>query len=406
MIFPSSNSTDAASGQKALPLLGRRVQISGSASGETDPALISYGHEVVRNLVKDVMSAGGGIVVGVGKEPRPDGSSPDAPSLLFDWTALEAVAQCLKQGFRAWPTRFGLPIVVASSEKAVSEIPSNRRPLYEELLRSGLLHVESIMPGSRAAVFLRQRQAVFGDALVILGGGTGVEHSADLYLSRRKPVVPLDLALGASRNDGTGGAMRLAKEARADPTRFFRFVPDFVSTEGAALAEIATRSGAAAASEIASRTVSLLVKIARPTAFYVRLLNPGHEKFKIVESFFREIVDSVVDEAGMSRVEIGTDKSDYAFINVGIFESLHFSSLAIVDITGERPNCFIELGYAFGSRNRVLVTAEEGTKLPFDQEMIPTHFWKPGDSVADMKKALVEFWETEKPRNINRPLNL
>jgi len=398
MMTPATKSTDAAGGTAAPPLLGRRVQIAGSANGKTDPALISYAHEFVRNLVKSVMTAGGGIVVGVGREPRPDGSTLDAPSLLFDWTALEAAAECLKQGFRVWPAEFGLPIVVASSEKAVSEIPENRRALYEELLGSGLLHVESIMPGSRAAAFLRQRQAVYGDALVVLGGGTGVEHSADLYMSRRKPVVPLDLALGASRDDGTGGAMRLAREARTEPARFFRFSPAFANTEGAALAEIATRNGAAAATDIASRTVSLLTKIARPPAFYVRLLNPAHAKFKAVESFFRDVVDPVVDEAGMRRIEMGTDKNEYAFMNVAIFESLHFSSVTIVDVTGERPNCFIELGYALCC-NRVLVTAEEETELPFDQEMIPCHFWKPGDSVADRKKALVEFWE----KNINRP---
>ena len=393
MMPPSASSTAS-----RLPLLGRRVQIAGSASGKTDSALIGYAHQLVSNLVKGLMAAGAGIVVGIGREPRPDGSAPDAPSLLFDWTALETAAECLKRGFPAWPAESGLPIVVASSEKAVTEIPNNRRPLYEELLRSGLLHVESIMPGSRAAAFLRQRQAVFGDTLVILGGGTGVEHSADLYLSRRKPVVPLDLALGASRNDGTGGAMRLAKEARAEPARFFRFSPAHANTEGAALAEIATRNAAAPASDIASRIVSLLVKVERPAAFYVRLVNPGHAKFTIVESFFRDVVDPVVEEAGMRRVEIGTDSSDYAFINVGIFENLHFSSVAIVDVTGERPNCFIELGYALRG-NRVLVTAEEGTKLPFDQEMIPCHFWKPGDSVADRKKALVEFWK----KNVNRP---
>jgi hypothetical protein len=397
MMSPSGKS-DATGVTAALPLLGRRVQIAGSANAKTDPTLIQYAHEVVRNLVKGVMTAGGGIVVGVGREPRPDGSAPDAPSLLFDWTALETAAECLKLGFRAWPAEFGLPIVVACSEKAVSEIPDNRRPLYEELLGSGLLHVESIMPGSRAAVFLRQRQAVFGDALVILGGGTGVEHSADLYLSRRKPVVPLDLALGASRDDGTGGAMRLAKEARTEPLRFFRFSPAFANTEGAALAEIATRNGAAAASDVASRTLGLLGKIVPPAAFYVRLLNPAHPKFKIVESFFRDVVDPVVGEARMRRVEIGTDRSDYGFINVGIFENLHFSSVVIVDVTGERPNCFIELGYALRG-NRVLVTAEEGTELPFDQKMIPCHFWRPADSVADRKKALVEFWE----KNINRP---
>lgn len=393
MTPPSASSTAS-----ALPLLGRRIQIAGSASGKTDPALIGYAHQLVRSLVKGVMAAGSGVVVAIGREPRPDGSAPDTPSLLFDWTALETAAECLKHGFPAWPAESGLPIVVASSEKAVTEIPDNRRPLYEELLRSGLLHVESIMPGSRAAAFLRQRQAIFGDALVILGGGTGVEHSADLYLSRRKPVVPLDLALGASRDDGTGGAMRLAKEAIAEPARFFRFGPAHANTEGAALAEIATRNGAAAASDVASRTVSLLAKITRPGAFYVRLLNPDHPKFNLVESFFRDVVDPVVDEAGMRRIEMGADKNEYAFMNVAIFESVHFSSVAIVDVTGERPNCFIELGYALRG-GRVLVTAEDGTKLPFDQEMIPCHFWKPADTVAERKKALIDFWE----KNINRP---
>jgi hypothetical protein len=101
----------------------------------------------------------------------------------------------------------------------------------------------------------------------------------------------------------------------------------------------------------------------------------------------------------MRRIEIGTNTNDYAFMNVAIFESLHFSSVAIVDITGERPNCFIELGYALGNANRVLVTAEEGTALPFDQQAIPCHFWKPGDTLAAKKQALIEFWE----KQINRP---
>jgi len=398
MTAPTGGS-DLASGTTMPPLFGRRVQISGSANPKTDPALVICAHEIVRNLVQAIMAAGGGIVVGLGREPRGEGAAADAPSLTFDWTALEAAAASLKLGDGTWPAKFGLPIVVATSEKAESEIPDNRRALYETLLRTGLLHIESIMPGSRAAALLRQRQAVFGDALVILGGGTGVEHSANLYLQRRKPVVPLDLPLGASREDGTGGAVRLAKEARSEPTRFFRFETSFANTESAALADIATRAGAVAPAEVAQRIAALLCKLSRLSAFFVRLLNPAHPKFAGVESFFRDVVDPVVWEAGFTRTEIGTDKSEHAFMNVAIFESLHFSSLAIVDVTGERPNCFIELGYSLGTGNRVLVTAEEGTTLPFDQTMIPCHFWKPGATADDGKKALVEFWE----KNINRP---
>ena len=72
----------------------------------------------------------------------------------------------------------------------------------------------------------------------------------------------------------------------------------------------------------------------------------------------------------MRRIEMGADRNEFAFMNVAIFESLHFSSVAIVDVTGERPNCFIELGYALRG-NRVLVSAEEGTNLPFDQYFRP-----------------------------------
>jgi hypothetical protein len=47
----------------------------------------------------------------------------------------------------------------------------------------------------------------------------------------------------------------------------------------------------------------------------------------------------------------------------------------------------------------VLVTAEEGTNLPFDQHAIPCHFWKPSDPRAGRRSALLEFWR----KNIDRP---
>lgn len=381
------------------PLLGRRVQIAGSASAQTDPRRVQYAHDFFYQLVVNILMAGGGIVASVGKEPRAPGAAIDSPSLIFDWTALAAAAECIRNGGLLWPATFGLPIVLVCSEKSESEIPPSQRPLYEFLLSSGKVRVESIMAGSRAAVFLRERQAQFADALVIVGGGTGVEHAADLYLGRRKPVVPIDLRLGASREDGTGGALRLAKQSRAEPTCFLRFGPADQGSEGTALSSIATRDGNVPSIEIAARVSGILCKVARPSAFYVRLLRVSHAKFSAVEWFFREVVDPVVDEAGLSRIEMGTDRTEHAFMNVAIFESLHFSSVVIVDVTGERPNCFIELGYALRNSNRVLVTAEEGTNLPFDQQAIPCHFWNTGDPASERQKAFSEFWK----KNIDRP---
>jgi hypothetical protein len=179
----------------ARPLLGRRIQIAGSAAADADPVLTTYVHEVVRNLVRGIFVNGGGLVLAAGKEPFPENPPEGAPSLVFDWTALESVSDCLAGDCALWPAG-ALPIVLVSSEKAESDIPSHRRSLYDGLIRSGRVRVESIMPGSRAAALIRQRQAVFGDALVAIGGGTGVEHLAGLYMARRKATVPVDLRIG------------------------------------------------------------------------------------------------------------------------------------------------------------------------------------------------------------------
>jgi hypothetical protein len=62
---------------------------------------------------------------------------------------------------------------------------------------------------------------------------------------------------------------------------------------------------------------------------------------------------------------------------MSIFDNLHYASVVVADVTAERPNCYIELGHALGQATRVIISAEDGTELPFDQEAIPCHFWSP-----------------------------
>ena len=39
----------------------------------------------------------------------------------------------------------------------------------------------------------------------------------------------------------------------------------------------------------------------------------------------------------------------------------------------------MELGYALGRRRRFIVSAQVGTKLPFDEDKLPTRFWADSD---------------------------
>ena len=226
-----------------------------------------------------------------------------------------------------------------------------------------------------------------------------MEHLADTYIACRKSVVPFDVPIGASREDGVGGAERLNREARSHPGEFLRLRPEQQSLAATLLALLTTNGGKRDIDEIVCNLSTLVSALDNPLAFYVRLLNTDATEFNEVEEFFRNVVDPTI--AGMSyrRAEMGTDHSRHGFLNVAIFDTLHYASLVIVDVTGLRSNCFIELGYALGRQRRVIVTAKKGTPLPFDQQAIPCFFWNPTAPTGEVCHNLRSFME----KNMNRP---
>lgn len=112
-----------------------------------------------------------------------------------------------------------------------------------------------------------------------------------------------------------------------------------------------------------------------PLAFYVRLLDPDNEAIGSVEQFFRNTVDPVMDELAYRPHEVGLARPIAAFLNVEIFEAIHRAGLVVVDLTGARPNCLMELGYALGRRRKVVISAMKDTRLNFDTDKLPVFFW-------------------------------
>src|ERR1700693_3158309 len=169
-------------------LFGRYIQLAGSASRSRPPDLIQYAHGLMRDLTVEILRNGGGLVLFAGNEPIQNTGIPDSPALIFDWTVLETTAWIASRGRLPWPHTRPL-IVVVTSEKAACEIPAQRRALWQKLVKSGLVRVEYILPGARSGALLRERQAQFGTVLLCIGGGTGVEHLADLYQTRHRPII-------------------------------------------------------------------------------------------------------------------------------------------------------------------------------------------------------------------------
>ena len=375
---------------------GRRFHIAGSAHRTTVRELLEYGHSLIAELTDALLRAGGSVTVGVGKEPRATEHDPSSPSIVFDWTVLERVGTYLRRG-GAPRTAQGPLLATVASSKTESQIPDDRRDLWEQLKEAGAVSLEFLDAGWSSGAVRRQRQARLGDVLVILSGGEGVEQLAELYVQADKPVIPLDLDLGASTQDGSGGAARLHKKALAAPAEFVRVMNP--SRAAVLLSDLRTDASRRPSDDVVMAIMQLVEALVPPTVFYVRLLNPMVDAFDAVERFFRHVVDPAVKDLGYAPFETGQDPTEYAWMNEEIFDRLHYSSAAVVDVTGLRNNCFLELGYALGRGSRVILTAMKGTHPPFDSEMVKHHFWEDTADDLERGRAFVQFWA----KHIDRP---
>lgn len=203
-----------------MEIKGKRIHIAGSASREISPNLLKYANDLVRALVKELIEKESKFIVQVGKEPLFIENDPTSPSIIFDWTIIHTIYQCLEKG-EINPGNFQESLIYSAvTHKTEQQIPSFRREMWDKLLADNIVEIEFIK--SEVGELRRMKQAEQGDILILLSGGTGVERLASLYMKQAKPVIPLDLQLGSSCNDGNGGASRLAREMLAQTEHFFK----------------------------------------------------------------------------------------------------------------------------------------------------------------------------------------
>lgn len=366
-----------------MSLAGRRIHLTGSAVATCDPGLLAYAHAFVGFLANGLASRGAGLVLGAGGEPFSESGLP----ATFDWTALATIAE-LSDPVEGWPPRRPHQFIAVASQRGLARIPTGRREVWERCCARSDFELTTTPPGWRMAGIIRERQLLHGDILVALGGGAGVEHLAELYWRDGKPVVPVWAQLGAFNEDGLGGSRALHEKALADPGELFKLAPG-TGGDAARLRALRlepdTDPGA-----LADGTLRLLEDLMPPSAFYVRLLDPSSATHADVEWFFADVVTPAISERGYAPVQMGLGTPQSMFMNVEIFQRLHRAGVVIVDLTGMRPNCTMELGYALGRPRRVVISAQEGTKQIFDSDKLPTHFWQRGD--ADAARAAYLDW--------------
>lgn len=372
------------------PLFGRRIHIAGSISKHPSvatPADVDAARELIAGLVRSLMRLGATFVVPVDAEPvRGDGMP-----ICFDWL----VWQTIRDTLSTRPNDAPHPLAVAvQHHKSEDQIPEEMHALWDELRASPQIQMESAARWDMNSKRM-EAQARYGDILVALGGTEGVLFLADLYHAAGKPVVPLNLPITGERD----GSRRLYSfgEGSAHSRKLFHMAG------GASSHDAINRIRLPARQPLADRVVAvvgLLENLERPRAFAVRLLDPKNPEYAAVQTFFDMVVQPVIEgELGYRLTVIdGRQAYEHARIDDEIFAKLHRASVVVADITGSRPNCFLELGYALGRGVPTVVTAREGSETPFDVKTLAGLHWKADGSAEERRRAFREHWEAVRSR--------
>jgi hypothetical protein len=351
----------------------RRLHIAGSAKRDADPDLLRDAHTLAWETAYGWASNGGTLVGGLGGESMRDGH--DDLSIIFDWTIAEATLAALEAGLAEPHTEEGPLLGVRTSRRALEQVPERRRATLDALLERRALDIKLLPDGWRSGALMRRAQAEIGGVLVTLSGGAGVEDLVNLYVERDRPVVPIDIDLGSANSDAAqGGGTALARKALTDARPFLRLADG--NPPVPRLIQVAMGPDRPPAGEVAARLLGLLADLDPPRAFCVRLLAPDHEAFDDVDWFFGDVVKPVLEETGLRVVDLGADPQERAWMNDEIFVALHSAEMVVADLTGARPNCLLELGYALGRGHRTVVAARRGEPMPFDADKLPWLFWE------------------------------
>ena len=369
-------------------LFGRRIHIAGSVAmdvAHASPEAIRQARATIEALVVALLRRGATFVVPVDAEK----TRQDGQPICFDWLVWDT----LKKHLHFRPANAPMPMAIAvQHHKNEDQIPAEYDALWSDLRTSDLVQIDNVSHWNMASKRM-EAQARWGDILIAVGGSEGVQYLANLYHDAGKPVIPLnDEITGA--DDGARRLFRMGLSS-AWASRLFRTQ---TLSPHAWVNRLNFRKEAVA--QRVDSVVSLLEALEPPTAFVVRLLNPEHEDYAEVQEFFDVVVQPVLEhDLGYKLVVINGEQSfEHPRIDQEIFSKLHRGRVVLADLTGSRPNCFLELGYALGRQLPTLVSVREGSLPPFDLHTLAAHHWKASGLVDARRRAFRAHWDAIQTR--------
>lgn len=252
------------------------------------------------------------------------------------------------------------------NQRIVSYLLSGQKPVhtYGTLIRSQLSTWEI---GS--AYFYVPEQVAQADVVVLIGGFEGTYRAANWAEIARKPLLPFAAFGGAAAEiyQRELGSFDKKYSGRIKRLEFEQLnsIKDWTAH--------------------ATDIIALAEKVAESRSVLVVMSYADHPYLKDAYGTFRRICQKL----GYSCERV-TEKNTTTRILPEILERIRRAAFIIVDLTDLRPNVFYELGYADGLGGKVIVTARNGTELPFDVKDIPTILWESQEELGEVLEERIQ----------------
>ena len=193
------------------------ILIAGSASEGCDGERLARALQFVRDATTAILDTGNSVSVLATYEPIRIENGVEIP-IVFDWEVLRTVERYVldQPGGKAGRAMVRAATGADSETKRFSD---PNRQLIRRLQDMRALEIRYIPETVYSGGDYRNYLMDMSDGMIAVGGGKGTYITGDMMLDAGKPVMPMDIRIGASREDGEG-ALKLLADMKSDPKLF------------------------------------------------------------------------------------------------------------------------------------------------------------------------------------------
>ena len=203
------------------------ILIVGSANPNCDVENLARALEFARNVTVAILDTGNSVSVLATNEPARAENDARLPT-AFDWEILRTVDKYVQNQPGGNAGRV-LVRVATGADSDSKRFTCENRLLIRRLQENKALEIRHIPESHHTGGEQRNCLVDMSDGMIAIGGGKGTYITGDMMLAAGKPVIPMDIRIGARWEDGDG-ALKLLDEMKSDPKLFLPRRHEIVKT--------------------------------------------------------------------------------------------------------------------------------------------------------------------------------